>query len=186
MVSAEELFHYLNDEQQKLGPIRVSKYWREYADNMALKFLESETKSGVKSNRTWEDRQIDADALLIEVTHWKTGIAEKPEHKSHDEIALGAKLDNKLIENYFNINTISKMKWYRLGIATGQLDYFAFYRYANGLRFKRPLQYGDAVEYNLINVVPAATVLNNVRPSQYPNCEYYYNVQKYKSMVELV
>ena len=178
MVSAEELFYYLNKEQQNLGPIRVPAPWREYADRMALKFD--------AAGRDWEQRQIDADALLIEVMHWKHGISKKPIHKSHDEITLGAKLDNKLIENYFNIKTISKINWYKLGVATSQLDYFAFYRYVDGLKVKRPLQYGDVVEYNLINIVPAMTVLNNLRSSQYPDCECYYNVQKYKNMVELV
>lgn len=177
MVTAEELFHYLNREHQKLGAIRVPRPWREYADRMASKFN--------PENRSWEQRRIDADALLIEVMHWKHGISKQPIHKSHDEITLGAKLDNKLIENYFNIKTVSKIKWYELGITMRQLDYFAFYRYVDGLKFDRPLQYGDVVEYNLINIVPAIEVLNNVRPSQYENCECYYNVQKHKGMVEL-
>ena len=178
MVNVDKLFHYLNNEQQKLGRIPVSKHWREYADNMALKFN--------PAGRTWKQRQIDADALLIEVMHWKHGISEKPVHKSHDEITLGALLDNKLIEKYFNIKTVSKKEWLKLGVATGQLDYFAFYRYANGLKFENPLQHGDVVEYNLINVVPASIVLNKLRPSQYKDCKYYYDVQKHKSMVELV
>jgi hypothetical protein len=167
-----ELFEHLDYAQRQMGKLEVPDWWPEFRDDEAKKY-----KPG---DRSWEQRQVDADCLLPEIMLQRNNWVDLPTHKGHDYILKRKKIDNKLFREWFNV-TESKKNWYMKCILEGELDYFAFYKYVHD--YWKPLEPRQIVEYELYDVVSAREVIKNLNPSKkYPG-DWYYCVHDNRSVL---
>ena len=175
MITRNEIFDYLDHTQRTIGKITVPDWWPEFRDAEANKY------NG--GNRTWEQRQVDADCLLPEILLQRGGYVDLPISKKHDIIYKGAKIDFKLIRDWFNVSTQKKKSWYVNNIQDSELDFFAFYKYV--VNYWEPLVPGDIVQYELWDVVPAREVVKNLLTSKRKSGGWFYSVQDFRFVVEL-
>jgi len=159
------LYDYLKETINNLGPITIDEGFIEHRENMKWKFQDY--------GRTIEEKTINCDALILEYTLIKTGLASKPESQEHDFIIkeFDAKIDAKKIESWFNINN-RQIVMFNKNYRIKELTHFCFFKFANKMR---PLVIGDTVKLNFLDVVKAEDVLKNVVPSNYQG--YYYKVK---------
>jgi hypothetical protein len=134
----------------------------------------------------------DVDCLVLEEYLIKMGLVNAPlkEHihrggacvydaivKTQDKNSY---IDFKCIpssSSYYNVSK-HKMKtheWVQSGINSGILTHYCFYKMHRP--FDKPLMVGDDVRFELINVVQAQHVMNNLTPSKYGGK--YWRVPKY-------
>ena len=165
------LAEFLNECQNLIGKIKITKEFVQHRDIMAKKF-----KSGGRDKNT---KLLHADCLIVEYMLTQTGYALEAKTIKHDFIldSFRAKIDAKVVDKYFNIPS-DKLPWYISNVKENELTHFAFYKWIS--RPIRPLQEGDEVELEFINVKEAKEVLNNLSVSNGKYGDgYYYTPYKF-------
>jgi phage pi2 protein 07 len=148
-----DISHYLNECQNIIGKITITKEFEQLRNEMSVKF-----KSNGRDKNT---KLLHADCLIVEYMLIQNGFVLYPENKKHDFIldSFRAKVDAKVVDKYFNIPS-DKLAWYIGNINENELTHFAFYKWIS--RPIRPLQEGDIVELEFISSKPARDILNNL------------------------
>lgn len=165
------LAQFLNECQEKIGKITITKEFVELRDKMAITF-----KSGGRDKNT---KLLHADCLIVEYMLTQRGYALDPKTIKHDFIveSFRALVDAKVVDKYFNIPS-DKVVWYISNVNEHQLTHFAFYKWIS--RPIGPLKEGDVVELEFINAKEAKEVLNNLSISNGKYGDgYYYTPYKF-------
>lgn len=160
-----DIFDYLKLCVDKLGTITITQAFIDYRDQMKWKFR--------TNGRTETEKLMNCDALILEYALVQGALAGAAECREHDFVlkSFNAKIDAKKIEKWFNISD-DKIAWYNRNYKLGEVTHFCFFKFPNR---SRPLQVGDTVKIDLLDVVPVEEVLRNVSPSNFQG--YYYKVK---------
>lgn len=151
--------------KEQLTDVEITQDFIDYRDELTPKYQ--------AYGRDSEQMARSGDALLAEYILPQTVADIQPAtHFGHDIILHGAKIDLKVVrEKWFTVEN-DKDRWYNQCIHGGELHHFAFLQYTKSQ--SKPFVAGDRTSLRLINLVPAARVMYNLRRSRYNG--YYYKI----------
>jgi hypothetical protein len=169
------LYNYLQKCNDFLGKITIDQAFIDYRNQMKWKF-----KANGRDENT---RLMHADCLILEYAMIQSAFATESYCKEFDyEVRMyNAKVDAKIFDQWFNIS-LDKLKWYLMNIEKGLLTHFAFYRWVN--KPTKPLEVGDVVQLELIQVRSAAELMERLEDGSFKNLStsqydgYYYTPRK--------
>jgi hypothetical protein len=161
------LTQYLQECTDFLGQITIDQAFIDYRNQKKQQFG--------ANGRDDNTRLMHADCLIIEYSMVQSAFASESYCKEFDfEIRkYNSKVDVKIYNKWFNVPA-EKTNWYLMNINKGLLTDFAFYKWVN--KPLKPLEVGNVVQVELVEVRNAKEVMQNLSISQYGG--YYYIPKK--------
>lgn len=149
-----------------LTDVKITEDFIAYRDDLIQKYP--------AYGRSLIQRQVAGDALLAEYILPKVNSeALDATHMGHDIILHGKKIDIKVIRDHWFTVANGKEDWYRKCIHSGEVEYFAFFKYSKA--HSKPFVAGDTASLKFIKLVSASNVMYNLRRSKYNG--YYYDLK---------